>query len=141
MVLRDGGHLRDQGRNHLVIENGVVSLKGNGESSKPTVPCETVLATAFASINSRTDVARAIGVKPATVYQWLFFVADGIVTHDSVFMNELAENFEVELPCIAVIGLSADATKERMYLPLSGPEVTEATRSAWNVLVSQHRFS
>ena len=92
------------GRCHVVIENVVVARKGIGESSKPTVPCETVLAGAFALINSRKDGARAIGVKPATFFRWRFFTADGIATHDSVFMHDLAETFEVEPPCIVVIG-------------------------------------
>ena len=92
------------GRYHVLIVNVVVARKGIGESSKPTVPCETVFATAFALINSRSDVARAIGVKPATFFRWRFFAADGNATHDSVFMHDLAEIFEVESPCTVVIG-------------------------------------
>ena len=86
------------GRCHVLIENVVVARKGIGESSKPTVPYETVLARAFVLINSRNDVAKAIGVKPATFFRWRFFAADGNATHDSVFMHDLAETFEVEPP-------------------------------------------
>ena len=67
--------------------------------------------------------------------------ADGTVTFDSVFLSKLTETLEVEPHCIVVIGLSADATKEMLYLCLSGLEGTEATRATWSVLVSQHRFS
>ena len=63
------------------------------------------------------------------------------MTLDSVFLSKLTKTLEVEPLCIVVIGLSADATKEMLYLRLSGLEGTEATRAAWSVLVWQHRFS
>ena len=48
------------------------------------------------------DVARAIGVN-----RWRCVAADGIVTHDTVFLDKLVETFEVER-------LSVDETKGMM---------------------------
>ena len=102
MVLRHGAHVRRQmprgDRERRCGAEGNRRFKQDNCSVR-----DSVVAGAFALINSRKDGARAIGVKPATFFRWRFFTADGIATHDSVFMHDLAGTFEVEPPCIVVI--------------------------------------
>ena len=119
-----------------------MTLQVQSTSKRCRLPLDTAIVIAFSSLNRRNDVAKAEGITPATVSRLRFLVAHCLTSFDDLFMRRLAESFERERPLIVVTGLAADATKEKLFLPLSGlPHNAEATRSSWNVLVSTHRFS
>ena len=102
-----------------------------------------MLNCAYADNNIRNDVARALGMEPETVTKLRAIVTHVSEESNEVFMQRTAHLFKARPPDTFAAGFSCDAAQETLTLPMDGfdGEGTVATRSAWHVMVSSHRFS
>ena len=138
--LRSLGLLRD-GSKTKIRAGDVLSIQV--ASGPPAcLPFEAMQQIAFRSLRRRNDTARTFGVDPATVTTVQVLAAEVKHRIDVTFMEQMGKLFKEAPPRVFVSGMAADATSERLALPVVGLEtLREATSSPWHVMVSINRFS
>ena len=115
----------------------------HGGSARELHTYDTILKCVYADIGGRNNVSKSMGIDVKTVTKWCAPVAHVAMESDDEFMRRIASLFKARPPSTFVGGFSCDATQETLTLPMVGfeGEGAIATRSAWHVLVSSHRFS
>lgn len=144
--MRCMGLLRDHGK-------VTVRLQRKGEDAgcfelvlpdkrSTNIPYETMVRIAYSSVRSCSDCSRTFGVHPDTVTRTRRLVAHCAELSDDQILSDIAASFRQDPPLFYCMALCADATAERLNMPMAGLEkMPHLTRSAWHVLVSTQRHS
>ena len=142
-ALRDVGLLNDRGRSAVRMRHNKITIL-TGRTAAKHVPFQTMLAMSFSDVQRRADVARAFQLDVQTATRIRCLIANAAMSSDAQFASQLGKYLESPDSKTEsfVSSLAADATSERLFLPMLGLEESPGVgKSAWHVLVSNQRFA
>lgn len=103
---------------------------------------ELVQQAAYGAVVKSCDAARALDVSPGALVLWRTLCAQCTLEATAFYMAKTSADYIMVAPLISSSSLAADATQERLTLPIVGfTDCPQVTTSSYHVFVSMQEFA